>query len=175
MSVIIALDPATHTGCAVGEAGSKPKLSSVTMRDSSDDALEDVFGRAERWFRQVVERHQPVVVAIEKPFYATENTHFGTTQVLQGLYAVYAGVARGRNITVWPVTVQTWRKRALGASKFGGRQDAKKAMLQLCQHLQWSAPDDNAADSAGVWIWATARYAPYGAVPVESLFTGIVR
>src|SRR5690348_4826887 len=155
--VIISLDPATRTGCAIGVPGDVPKLSSVAMRDNKDDTHEDIYGRAARWFDQVIQRHQPVLVAVEKPFYATGNSTFSTTVVLQGLYAVFTGIARSRNVTVWPVTVQTWRKHSLGTSKLGGRDEAKKAMVKLCKMLGWSAPDDNAADAAGVYIWATAK------------------
>jgi Holliday junction resolvasome RuvABC endonuclease subunit len=170
MSTIIALDPATHCGCAIGAAGSEPRLSSVTMRDSKDDTHEDVYGRATRWFNQVVQRHQPVLVAIEKPFYATGNSNFSTTVVLQGLYAVFTGVARAQNITVWPVTVGSWRKHTLGKAKLGSRDEAKKAMVKLCKTLSWPAPDDNAADAAGIWIWASAKFAPHKAIAIEPLF-----
>jgi Holliday junction resolvasome RuvABC endonuclease subunit len=173
--VVIALDPATHCGCAVGEVGGRPKLSSVTMRDSRDDPHEDVFGRAVRWIEQVIERHHPVLIAIEKPFYVNERTNYATTVVLHGIYAGFTGAARARNVTVWPVTAATWRKHTLGTSKLGSRDDVKDAMVTLCRRLDWSAPDDNAADAAGIWIWATAKYAPYGAVPVEPLFTGAMR
>jgi Holliday junction resolvasome RuvABC endonuclease subunit len=169
---IIALDPATHCGCAIGIAGGEPRLSSVAMRDSKDDTHEDIYGRAARWFDHVLQRYQPCLVAVEKPFYATGNSTFATTVVLQGLYAVLTGVARARNITVWPVTVQTWRKHALGKSKHGSRDEAKKAMVKLCRTLGWPAPDDNAADAAGVWLWAAAKHAPHLAVPVEPLFLG---
>lgn len=167
---IIALDPATHCGCAIGVPGSEPRLSSVTLRKDKSDEHEDIYGRASRWFDQVIQRHNPVLVAIEKPFYSTGNTTFSTTVVLQGLYAVIAGIARARNITVWSVSSGTWRKHTLGTAKHGGRDEAKKAMVKLCKTLNWSAPDDNAADAAGIWIWATAKFAPHQSIPVEPLF-----
>lgn len=170
---IIALDPATHCGCAVGTVGGTPRLSSVTMRDSRDDPVEDVYGRAARWFGQVLDRHEPVLVAVEKPFYSTGNTNFSTTAMLQGLYAVLTGIARARGIVVWPVSVATWRKYTLGTSKLGSREDAKRTMMKLCRQLRWSAPDDNAAEAAGVFIWASAKYSPAGVVRVEPLFVGM--
>lgn len=170
--LIIALDPATHCGCAVGEIGGKPKLSSVTLRDSVDDAHEDVFGRAVRWIEQVIERYHPQLLAIEKPFFINERSNYSTTVVLHGIYAGLTGAARARHIVVWPVQAATWRKHALGTSKLGSRDDAKAAMVTLCRRLGWSAPDDNAAEAAGIWIWATAKFAPYGVVPVEPLFVG---
>lgn len=170
--VIIALDPATKIGCAIGVPGSEPRLSSVMMRKDSDESHEDIYGRASRWFDHVLQRHQPVLVAVEKPFYSTGNTTFSTTVVLQGLYAVLTGIARARNVTVWPVTSGSWRKHTLGKARHGSRDEAKKAMLKLCKTLGWHAPDDNASDAAGVWIWASAKFAPHLATPVKPLFIG---
>jgi Holliday junction resolvasome RuvABC endonuclease subunit len=168
--IIIAIDPATHCGCAIGEPGGDPRLSSVSMRKSKEDTHEDIWGRAVRWFDHVLQRHQPILVAVEKPFYSTGETTFSTTVVLQGMYAVFVAAARAKNITVWPVSVQTWRKHTLGTSKLGGRDAAKKAMVKLCRQLSWSAPDDNAADAAGIWVWASAKHAPARAINIEPLF-----
>lgn len=173
--VILALDPATKTGCAIGELGGIPKLTSIAMSDGVGDKHEDVYGRAARWITNKIIAHRPVVMAIETPPYMVGKSNHNTTLVLIGVYAVMTGIARANDVTVWPVSVATWRKHTLGTSKLGGRAEAKQAMIKLCRQLGWSAPDDNASDAAGIFIWAAAKFAPYGAIPVEPLFVGGVR
>ena len=169
MTAIIAIDSSSHVGCAIGAIGSAPKLTSIAMSDGAGDRHEDIYGRAARWITNKISACHPVVMAIETPPYMVGKSNHNTTQVLIGVYAIMTGIARASNITVWQVSVSTWRKHTLGTSKFGGRAEAKRAMMKLCQQLGWSAPDDNAADSAGIWIWAAAKYAPWGAVAVEPL------
>lgn len=159
---IIALDPATNTGCAIGAAGGTPRLSTMRMRANVAEPQIELFGRAVTWFEGLIALETPSALAIEEPFYTDKNSNHDVTTMLQGLFAVFTGVARSRGMAVLPVAVKTWRKHALGTSKFGSPKDAKAAALQMCQRLRWPAPDDNAADAAGIFIWAGATLAPYG-------------
>jgi Holliday junction resolvasome RuvABC endonuclease subunit len=170
---VIALDPATTCGCAVGPVGGKPALSSIVLGEANDTII-DVFGRAARTVHEMIERYSPVLIAVEQPFYKSKESNYATTMLLHGLYGAITGAARARMIRVLPVAVSTWRSSALGTAKFGSRKAAKQAMLSLCAQLGWPASDDNAADAAGIWMWATATYAPFGVLPEDysKLLTG---
>lgn len=161
--VILALDPSTQCGCAVGPAGDRPLLWSVSFGRSAVDAPEEIYGVAADFMFKSVISYQPALVAIEQPFNRTDGeTNYGTTVLLQGIYAVLVGVARQLHIKVIPVMVQSWRSVTLGTSRLGGRDAAKRAMMAQCRALGWDAVDDNAADAAGIHIWASAKHVPYG-------------
>ncbi|SHG87496.1 hypothetical protein [Bradyrhizobium erythrophlei] len=162
---VITFDPATACGCAVGPIGGKPDLRSIKL-DRHGDRPIDVFGQAASLVHGLIAEHDPVLIAVEEPFYKNGESRYETTVLLHGLYGAITGAARCRNITVWSVAVSTWRAKALGTSKFGSRNNAKKAMMTLCAQLGWPAVDDNAADAGGIWMWATAKYAPFGVLPV---------
>jgi hypothetical protein len=163
---VITFDPAKTCGCAVGPIAGKPALSSHVLGDD-DTPNTDVFGRAAGLVCDLVNLYQPVLIAVEQPFYKDGESNYATTVMLHGLYGAITGAARARRVLVWPVAVSTWRALALGTSKFGSRNGAKRAMMALCAQLGWPAADDNAADAAGIWMWATSKYAPYGVLPTN--------
>jgi Holliday junction resolvasome RuvABC endonuclease subunit len=159
--VVIAFDPATICGCAVGPVGGKPSLFSTKLKGKT---VIHVFGHAASLVHDLIDLHNPSLIAVEEPFYMSGKSNYHTTVLLHGLFGAIGGAAASRNIKVLPVTVASWRKQAMGTAKFDGRRVAKQAMLKLCGQLGWTAPDDNAADAAGIWIWATSIFAPYGVV-----------
>ena len=162
--VVIALDPARALGCAVGSIGGVPKLTSIKLGgDGTPD--EEVFGAGARVLDALINDAAPVLVTVERPFYKTGESNYGTTVLLHGLYGALVGMARAHEIIVWPVAVASWRAVALGTSKFASQDAGKKASLAMCKRLGWDAADDNAADAGGIWMWATAKYAPYGVLP----------
>jgi hypothetical protein len=164
--VVIAFDPATTCGCAFGRIGGEPTLASVKLGDRRT-SLPDLCGAAVRHVNTLIDNCNPVLFAVEEPFFKEGDSNYGTTVILHGLYGAITGAARARGVLVWPVAVSTWRAVALGTSKFGSRNSAKKAMMDLCAQLGWPAEDDNAADAGGIWTWATAKYAPYGVLPAK--------
>jgi Holliday junction resolvasome RuvABC endonuclease subunit len=160
--VIIALDPARRMGLAVGPAGGRPDLSSILLGGSKKADLADVCGHAISILDGLILKHQPSLIAVEEPFLKEGDTTYETTVILHGLYGAILGIARARNVTVKTAQVRSWRKVALGTSKFGGREAAKQAMMLHCKRLGWDAVDDNAADGGGLHIWASAVFYPFG-------------
>lgn len=160
--VVIALDPARKLGCAVGPAGGVPVLSSIVLGGKDDAPLHEVFGHAVEHLDRLIARHSPSLIAIEEPFFREGKTTYDVTKTLHGLYGGLVGIARARRVMVASVTVRTWRATALGTAKFSNRMSAKDAMMRHCSRLGWLAEDDNAADAAGIHIWASATHVPYG-------------
>jgi hypothetical protein len=62
---------------------------------------------------------------------------------------------------------------ALGSGRLKGR-DAKTAMVRLCRALGWGedVPHD-AAEAAGIFLWASGQIAPQLAIRHEPLFVGV--
>ena len=62
----MALDLATKTGIAIGNAGEKPMFSTMKFAKEDDDH-EDVFERALRWFAEYVQVDKPDAIYLEAP------------------------------------------------------------------------------------------------------------
>jgi hypothetical protein len=170
---ILAIDPATQTGFALGVTGSVPQL--ITKRWSiPGDKLEDRFGRASYFINGALTGVD--YVAIEAPILAYSNTQWDTILLLVGLHGIFTGAARSRQIPVMVVAAASWRKHFLGTSKMeGGRGALKAEAMRRCRWLKWDAPDDNAADAAGIFNWAESQIAPEIATRSEPLFAGTAR
>jgi hypothetical protein len=88
------------------------------------------------------------------------------------LYGIFTGATTARGIKLLPVTPSTWRKHFLGAGNGKlPRAQAKAAALEQCRRLKWDAPDDNAADAAGIFAWAESKIGPHLAYRTGPLFT----
>jgi len=172
--LIIGVDPATLTGLCWGRVGETPRLESRKFRVSPLDKVEDLFGRAAYYWANILEGLDPVVVAVEAPVRIIGTSNDDTTTLTRGLYAIFAGLARARSIRVLPAQISTWRKYFLGHGHLAGAV-AKRECLRRCTLMGWPAPDHNAAEAAGIWLWACAMEAPQLAKRPEPLFVeGVV-
>ena len=153
---LLALDPASITGVADGYIGGTPTLTVWKLREDADDEAADIFRRAARllWLRISLEK--PDVMAIEMPVpphSAKGYTQYATTLISIGLFGLFTGIAGAARIKVVPAHIATWRKAVHGKGNLKG-PDAKRRMVGLCRQLKWEAPDHNAAEAAGIWMWA---------------------
>ena len=167
---ILAIDAASQCGLAYGEPGSTPVLESIALRKDETDDEVDIFGRAHMLiYKRLEEADLPTLIVIERPIPSSKIKNNKTTDagqmILKGIYAIFAGAARAHCIPVWPANIQKWRKYSLGAGNLT-TADAKRKSVALCKHLGWHAIDDNAADAAGIWLWACSIAAPTIAMPV---------
>jgi len=164
--LILALDPATRCGVALGRAGLWPELETVNWGGRDFDEPEDVFARASAWIaRQLDGPRRPDVMAIEVPVPKYDSL------VVLGLYAIMCGAARQRGISIKRAAVGTWRSYAFGP---GGaklpRQIAKVRAVRLAHELGWKPADDNAAEAGLIWLWCVSVMAPQIAQRHEPLF-----
>lgn len=154
---VLALDPATITGVADGIAGGTPVLSTVHLRKSPDDDFQDIMCRAAAWMIGRLEaRDMPRVVVLETPVPPLASRNFDSTRLAMGLDGLWTGIARSRGLYVRHVTVSSWRKGVLGNGRLKGPV-AKARMVEMCKRLKWPAIDHNAAEAAGVWLWACSE------------------
>lgn len=153
---ILAVDPSTMLGVAVGPSGGTPVLSTVKLRlDAGDDHV-DVFKRAGRWLWELVARDPPDVLAIEMPLPPMLSRNFVSTRIGLGLDGLFTGIAGAAGVRIVHAPIGEWRKCVLGHGRMKGA-DAKRAMLTRCRQLGWDAPDHNAAEAAGIWLWACSH------------------
>jgi hypothetical protein len=150
---VLALDPATITGVADGIAGGTPVLSTVHLRKSPDDDFDDLMDRAARWMLERLASDPPRVLVLETPVPPLASRNFDSTKVAMGLDGLWTGIARSRGVYVRHARVQEWRAGVLGNGRMKGPV-AKARMVEMCKRLKWPAIDHNAAEAAGVWLFA---------------------
>jgi hypothetical protein len=160
---ILAVDPATVSGFAFGRPGETPILETIKFGRPGDDHP-NIFGRAVRWMatRLADGAVRPEAVILESLVAKYDKS------LQSGLWGIFTGIAHTKGIPVFEVSVQTWRAFVLGDGKL--KKDVAKARaLQLCGHLGWAASDHNAAEAAGIWLWACSQVEPKS-VPRIPLF-----
>lgn len=174
---ILAIDPATSTGIAFGQAGGSPILETRRWRIRPDEPVADVLGRAVYWLNGALGGAD--AVAIETPPYIPPNvgrdptkptTNRSVDEFLQRLYGAITGVVRSRQIPLIEVAPNGWRK-SFGIVSSGGRDVVKAAAIRQCRLLGWTPADDNQADAAGIFFHAGAAAAPWAMQQTGPLFT----
>lgn len=169
---IWAIDPATKTGFARGLPGAIPTLTVENFRHDREEEAEAIFGRAVLFLAGELQRERPGLIAIEAPVPPRQKegyTTFSTSEISLGLNGIFLGIAVCKGIPVMRAHIGSWRKHALARGNLAGKE-AKRQMMALCKQMNWSAPDDNAADAAGIWLYACALVAPQLAHRIEPLF-----
>lgn len=156
---VLAIDPATETGIADGIAGKIPALSVLRLRHDPDEDHDDLFRRAALWLWRRISVAAPDFLVIEAPVpphRAKGFTTYNTSALALGLNGLYVGIARAAGVHVITAPIRTWRKGVLGRGDLPG-EVAKRAMVKHCRLLGWDAPDHNAAEAAGIWLWACGQ------------------
>ena len=165
MPRILALDVATRMGVAEGEPGLSPVLTVVRLGREGDDHA-DIFARAALWITRRMLDDPPDFVVLEQPVGVHDSS------LLMGLRGVMLGIVRAHRVKLTEVPVATWRLYFLGAGNLKGNI-AKARAVDLCARLGWGNDiDHNAAEAAGMWLWACAKIAPRAVPRHEPLFIG---
>lgn len=163
--VILAIDPSGRgTGIAEGKPGDKPILETAIFANDDMDGPTEIFGRAAAYFTRRLTLTSAHVLAIETPLVVHNAL------IVVGIYGIIVGLARAHGMFVMPVTINTWRKFALGSGRLDG-QTAKREAMKLCKQLKWQAVDHNSAEAACIFLWASSQRAPKIAQRPEPLFT----
>lgn len=155
---ILALDVASKTGVAFGRPGEIPRLQTIDFR--GEDELPGLYGRAVTWMATRLRDEPPDLVVIERvvpPSGAMGFTNHDTTMTSIGLFAILCGIVHCKSIRLELAPISTWRKNFLGKGNYPGKV-AKQMAVDRCKLLGWDAPDNNAAEAAGIWSWAAGIY-----------------
>lgn len=155
---LIAVDPATNAGICEGAVGGTPTLITWKLRRSREDEPEDIFGLATRLFADLVRASRPDAIAVEVPVRVKRDgkTNDKTTTLTRGLYGIFTGITKANGILLLPAEIKTWRAYALDNGNLDGAA-AKRACLVRCKQLGWPAPTHDAAEAAGIFLWASGQ------------------
>jgi len=164
---VLALDIATTTGWAFGDAGEKPQHGTFTCPSTGEDLGR--FGAAYRGFlTNLIRERRPKLVVFEAPILpppkfdkakgrVVQFTNLTTVRKLNGLLMVTELVAGDEGVRCEEITAGQWRHAFLGQSyPHGGKSDdLKRAAIAACRQMKWepNGPDD--ADALGIWFVVT--------------------
>lgn len=157
--MIVALDIASVTGVAVGEAGSTPV---AWPEDLGKRASEEArFSKALWLTDRLVKDHKPSLIAVEAAIGGREASAF-----LIGLVACVRGCAFNRSVPVKVYHRSSILKhfvgKALTSRDFPGLGKArakaaiKETVLARCKLLGWEVEGADAADACALWDYAHA-------------------
>lgn len=173
MTNILAIDVATRTGWARGDAHGQPTAGSIRFGGLHASA-NAVFGNALKWISQLLEpQPRPDILMLEAmlpPGAKVGHTSRATRDRLAGLHGVIRGVAFLRGIPeIAEASVGDVRAHFIGTRGMKS-EAAKRATLERCRRLDWLASDDNAADALALWSFATSLIDPKLALRVVPMF-----
>lgn len=160
---ILALDLATVTGVAIGNAGGIPTAWSVDLGEGRSQNAR--FANAIRLTQRLCEEHKPDLVAIEAPIGGMTTSHY-----LVGLWACVVGSATSSGCRSEKFDIASVRKHFLGKhltvkhfpgmTKAAAKKEIKLAVVNRCGALGWVVRGHDAADAAATWDFACSTHHP---------------
>lgn len=158
---IMALDIATTTGVAIGEAGAIPDSFSVRLKRPSDEVRVAPFNLLsflrDRW---TLER--PDLLVIEH-FLNPVAQKSADAVILQLMcFGVAVAMAQSYQVRIEVPHASTVRKHFLGRANFGERGETKRQVLLRAKALKYipaDCKDDNRADACALFDFASFTYA----------------
>lgn len=173
-SKILCLDLATRLGFAEGQVGETPITGSHRLAPAGANHGEIGLGLL-KWLDDRLRLSPPRELWVEAPITPSivqGKTHVSTIRILCGLCFIADTVAQGRG--VWrrrEVATSDVRRHFLGSNP---KRDAAKALTLLkCRSLGWEVCDDNAADAAALFSFASEKIEPGSMLATKPLFRGV--
>lgn len=157
--LIWAFDIASQMGVAEGYAGEKPRLYTVRLA-STDDDLDDAFGRAVKWMAERLLVERPDRIIIEAPIPGSKKngkTSARSVWLTVGLASCITGTAKAKRVPVRRANISSVRKHFIGIGNLPG-DVAKPRTVRLCRALGWEPPNHDAADAGACWHWGCAQF-----------------
>ncbi len=170
---ILCLDIATTFGWAKGLPGEKPIIGSKRAAPPGASPGEILAGFA-GWLNEELKTFPPAAVYYEgflDPRQLGGKTNKQTMFVLISLAGMCEFVCHSRGI--WNCNradQNTIRKHFVGKGR--GGQDIKALVMRQCDALGWEYPDNNGADAAALFSYASSLLAPESALALTPLFSG---
>lgn len=158
---IMALDPATVTGFAVGSPGEIPTSGSVRLKRPNEGSDVAAFNMLcflrDRWVLD-----KPDLLCVEH-FMSPVAQKSADAVILQiQVFGVIVAMARAYSVRLEAPHRQTILKHFCGQANAGTRDATKRMVLQRARMLGYlprECIDDNRADAIAAWDYAGATYA----------------
>ena len=169
MNVILALDIATVTGWALGQAGAKPLYGTVRLKKPEEHPRAAAFNMMA--FLADMFQERPDLVVWEEPmppvFHVnraakTGVVHQNNASMTLPIYldGILYACCRRKGIECAFVNRMKILKHFTGKAKWGGRDEAKRAVISRCHSLGLMQPhekNDDIADAIAIHDWASAH------------------
>lgn len=176
--MILALDPATRLGFAVGEPGAIPRSGTIRLKQP-DEPFETAATNMAAWLRDTL-TIEPVDLVVVEHFLSPKYSSSQNAAIMGvGLYAIAASIAGLYGIRFASATPAEIRAfvcgRASAASRrrhgaaprtqreiASARAATKQMVLDRCKLLKLlpeDCMDDNRADACALWEFSCARFA----------------
>ena len=162
--IILALDVATRTGFAIGEAGKIPRSDTARLKKPGED-VQVAWRNIGFLLRDMFVLDKPDLIVVEAPMHPTAQKSPDAVVLQWGAVSVVTFIGAAYEIPIEWVNAQTVSKHFVGQSRFsaqqGGRDAKKKATIQRAQLLGYipkDCRDDDRADACAVFDYASARW-----------------
>lgn len=144
---ILALDLATRSGWACGDAGETPQHGTFTLPSTGDDVGRFLF-EFMRWLKGLIATHEPREIVFEAPILPRE-TNIATLRKLYSLAGVTEVMALDAGIPCSEISAGEVRRAFLGQHypRKAQRDEIKRAVIAGCRMHGWNPRDDNDADA----------------------------
>lgn len=161
--MILALDIATTTGYALGEAGSKPSYGHFRSgkRAGSPGEIAALF---RDWLNELCKTHQPQWLVYESPYIPRQPQPFARRQpppvdiyVLRRLITlcgIAEEVAWRHQIACREEASNVVCKQFTGRGSWGSRAEKKVATQKMCAVYGWHQVTEDEADALALWTYA---------------------
>lgn len=174
MRPILCLDMATTTGFAHGAPGAERPFTGSIRFAPPGASHGEISAAMIRWLSDLLKVVEPASVWIEAPQSANRmagRTTASTLRLLAGLPFAAEGVCHLFGVySIWEAEASDVRRHFLQANP--ARDSAKRMTVAKCRALGWEVADDNAADAAALWSYASAKILPKTALRATPLFRG---
>jgi hypothetical protein len=160
---ILALDPAEYKlGWALGDAGAKPKVGVLKLRDK-DERTEDAIGRFALWLHGQLSVVDLLAVEHFLPSGALKGETTADTREGQiGLAYAARAVAAIQGVTFRSPYVNQIRKHFIGRASMGDSAATKRAVIKQAQLLGYIPRDcfsSDQADACALYDFASSHFA----------------
>jgi hypothetical protein len=157
----MALDPATVTGFAYGEAGAIPKSGSVRLKRPNQGPEVAAFNMlAFLRDRFVLDRPDLCVIEHYMNPAAQKSADAVILQIM--VFGVIVAMCKANNVRIETPHAATIRKHFCGAARAGARADTKRMVIRRAVMLGYvpkDCTDDNRCDAVAAWSWAECAFA----------------
>ena len=167
--MILALDVATTTGYALGEAGSKPSYGHFRSGKRAGPPGE-VTALFRDWLDALCKTHQPQWLVFESPYIprpappfarrAAPPIDINVLRRLITLCGIAEEVAWRHKIACREQASNIICKQFTGRGSWGSRAEKKLATQKMCAIYGWHGVTEDEADALALWTYAEAVLYP---------------
>lgn len=155
MTVVLALDIGTHTGCAHdAPGGRKPLCATWEAPYAEPKDFGTRYLAFMRWLDEVFVVVKPELFVFEAPLGSARESYRAnpdTVRLLIGLASHAEMVSTMHAVQPFEVNIGTIKKHFAGHGRA-----SKPDMKARCRQLGWEIKNDHEADAAGLWAYAKA-------------------